>query len=345
MILGWIEEAQQNGARLEPACRELGLDPRTVQRWRGRPQRSDLRRGPSGAPANKLSEEERREILSVANSPEFRDKSPRQIVPLLADQGRYLASESSFYRILRQEGQMTHRGPAKAPVAHPRPEHRATGPNQVWSWDITFLRTLVAGQFYYLYLFVDVWSRKIVGFELYERESTDLAAELFEDILKREKVSGLDLVLHSDNGSPMKGATLRATLERLGVIPSYSRPQVSDDNPYSEALFRTLKYRPEYPRKPFASLEEAWNWVAGFVRWYNCEHLHSAIGFVTPLHRHEGQSEVILEARKALYDEARRKHPHRWNGRPPRKWDAPDEVFLNPSKLTPTSLTRPSVVI
>jgi len=271
-------------------------------------------------------------VLQVANSPEFRDKSPKQIVPLLADQGDYLASESTFYRVLHQAKQMAPRGRAKPAERRKPAEHVATGPNQVWSWDITYLRSKVRGRFFYLYLFVDVWSRKIVAQKVFEEESSDLAAALLNQALLKENITGVDLIVHSDNGSPMKGATLKATMERLGVIPSFSRPRVSDDNPYSEALFRTMKYRPEYPRKAFDSVEEAQDWVDAFDSWYNKEHLHSAIGFVTPLSRHEGQDIDILERRRHVYEAARQRNPERWNGRASRRWDSPQESWLNRAK-------------
>ena len=332
MILVWLDDAQGSGARLAPACSEVDLNPRTIQRWRSRGGGDDRRHGPKSTPRNKLSASERQQVLDVANSPEYRDLSPKQIVPKLADQKKYVASESTFYRVLRQENQMAHRGRAKAPSSRPPAEQRATGPGQVWSWDITYLRSPVAGMFFYLHLFVDVWSRKIVAFDVHETESSELASKLLEQALVREGLAQVDVVLHSDNGSPMKGATLRATMERLGVIPSYSRPRVSDDNPYSESLFRTLKYRPDYPRRPFESLAEARLWVEGFVGWYHHEHLHSGIGFVTPLDRHEGRSKAIFEARRVVYEAARRRHPERWSRGTTRVWDAPDEVFLNPVK-------------
>lgn len=340
MILAWVDQAQAEGARLHKACGELGLDPRTIQRWRARKGEGDQRRGPTSSPANKLSQTARETVLKTANSPEFRDKSPKQIVPLLADQGCYIASESTFYRVLHAEKQLTPRGRAKPRQPRPRSEHVAAAPNQVWSWDITYLKSFVAGQFYYLYLFTDIWSRKIVAYQVHERECTDLASTLLEQTLDAQKLGPVNLVVHSDNGSPMKGATLRATMERLGIIPSFSRPQVSDDNPYSEALFRTLKYRPAYPRGAFKGLREARQWVDDFVRWYNEEHLHSAIGFVTPESRHAGQAKEILEARREVYAQAKLQHPERWNGRATRTWDNPAQVLLNPSKLTRSSLER-----
>ena len=158
----------------------------------------------------------------------------------------------------------------------------ATAPDQLFSWDITYLPTLIKGIYFYLYLFMDIFSRKIVGWQIYETESSELAAEVMRDICERENIAPNQVVLHSDNGSPMKGATMLATLQALGVVPSFSRPAVSNDNPYSESLFKTLKYRPAYPRRAFENLLAARQWVGTFVQWYNHEHRHSAIGFVTP---------------------------------------------------------------
>lgn len=334
MILGWIDEAQAAGARLAPACRIVGLDPRTVQRWRAQEGGDDRRHGPKTEPRNKLTKSERQAVLDTANRPAYRDKSPKQIVPDLAGKGVYIASESTFYRVLREAAQMAHRGRAKAPTSQPPSERRATAPGQVWSWDITYLRSPVAGAFFYLYLFVDVWSRKIVAHAVHDRECNELASSLLEQGLREEGVADVDLVLHADNGAPMKGATFKATMERLGIIPSFSRPRVSDDNPYSEALFRTLKYRPEYPSRPFESLEAARAWVEAFVAWYNGEHLHSAIGYVTPSDRHDGRADAVLEARRTVYQAAKRAHPERWGSRPTRAWQAPQEVFLNPTPDT-----------
>lgn len=329
MIQRLLSEAHQSGARLAKACEVLGVSPRMVERWKASESLEDGRKGPKKEPVNKLSELERRRLLKVVNSPAYRDLSPKQIVPKLADDGVYLASESTIYRVLREEGQMNHRERSR-PATHSRPkEHEATGANQVWSWDITYLPSAVRGMFYYLYLVMDVWSRKIVGFEVHPAESMELSAEMITRLCEEHGIDKEQLVLHSDNGGPMKGATMLLTLQKLGVMPSFSRPQVSDDNPYSEALFRTLKYRPEYPGKPFESLEDAIAWVTGFVTWYNTEHLHSGIKFVTPEDRHGGLSDEILAKRKEVYEQARRKNPSRWS-RQTRNWDPVQSVVLNP---------------
>lgn len=250
-------------------------------------------------------------------------------MPQLADGGEFLASESTIYRLLRAEGQLAHRGRAR-PAAHHRPKELvATAPNQVWSWDITYLPSLIRGKFFYLYMIVDVFSRKIVGRAVHDAESELHAAALVAATCATEGVRRDQLVVHSDNGRPMKGATMLATFQQLGVAPSFSRPGVSDDNPYSEALFRTMKYRPDYPSKPFASIDHAAAWVDRFVRWYNQVHLHSAIGFVTPDQRHCGDDFTVLEHRSTVYEVARRRNPRRWASKT-RSWRRVGVVKLNP---------------
>jgi putative transposase len=328
MILDLVDEMAGAKVPLERACKVIGVSKRTVERWRGQGGGEDQRQGPSSLPSNKLSAKEREQVLNVSNSVEYRDLSPKQIVPKLADKGTYIASESTFYRILRKEGQLAHRERSR-PAWRKPVEQVATGPCQVWSWDITYLRSALRGCFFYLYMVVDIWSRKIVGWTVEESESTDLAAVLFSQTCARLGIDPKGLVLHSDNGGPMKGSTMLATLQRLGVVPSFSRPHVSDDNPYSEALFHTLKYRPSYPSNPFSSIEEARQWVTGFVAWYNSEHLHSAIGFVAPDDRHDGRDILLLERRRQVYERAHRKHPERWSG-PTRSWEHVERVRLNP---------------
>ncbi len=329
-----IDESCAAGARLTQASEVLGLSSRTVQRWRqGGTVKADGRKaGAQGrVPTNKLAGEERDAILATANAPQFAHLPPSQIVPLLADEGCYLASESSFYRVLRENKQLAHRDRAKAP-RNKRPEPvTATASNQLWSWDITYLSTTVKGIYFYLYLIMDVYSRKIVGWEIYAEESAEHAASIARKAYLREGVAGRSLVLHSDNGSPMKGATMLGTLQKLGITPSFSRPSVSNDNPYSEALFKTLKYRPCFPEKPFDSLEEARQWVAGFQQWYNEEHRHSALKFVTPGQRHRGEDAALLNQRAGVYAVAKSRKPERWSGNT-RNWTRPEEITLNPKK-------------
>jgi len=333
-VITLIDETCQAGARLSEACRVLGLAARTLQRWREDGEvKGDGRQAASAQcePANKLSAHERQQILDIANAPAFAAMAPSQIVPALADQGLYIASESSFYRVLRDAGQLARRGKAKAPTRQRPMPLQASAANQLWSWDITYLATTVKGVFFYLYLIMDVYSRKIVGWEVFDTESTEQAAAVFRKTHLREGIRAESLILHSDNGSPMKGATMLSTLQRLGVMPSFSRPSVSDDNPFSEALFKTLKYHPGFPDKPFDNLQAAREWVAGFQRWYNEVHRHSGLKFVTPAQRHRGEDGAILEKRHALYEAARARNPERWSGST-RNWEPEKIVYLNPGK-------------
>ena len=333
-----IDEAVTAGARCFKACTVLKVDVRTLQRWKKAVAEqhglADRRKAVAAerAPANMLSDEERAAILTVCNQVEFQSLPPSQIVPRLADKGEYVASESSFYRVLREADQVHRRGRSNPPRTVSKPEgFLATGPNQVWSWDITFLASSIRGAFYRLYLVLDIFSRKIVAWEVHENESAEHAGVMIRKACLAEGIHRAGLVLHADNGGPMKGATMLATLQKLGIVPSFSRPSVSDDNPYSESLFRTLKYVPAYPSKPFESIEAARQWVHGFVQWYNDEHRHSAIRYVTPSQRHRGEDSDLLEQRKAVYESARQQNPGRWSGKT-RNWSAVEEVWLNPPK-------------
>jgi transposase InsO family protein len=336
MIINLIDKAIESGARLKKAADIMGLSSRTIIRWRQQSGGQDQRNGPLTAPANKLSEQERQQIIDTSNSAPFRDLSPKQIVPKLADQGVYLASESTFYRVLKEHKMLTHRQASKPAVANRPKEHVATRPCQVWSWDITYLQTSVKGLFFYLYMVVDVWSRKIIAAQVFAEESMNHSSMLLAHACTIHGVQPEELVLHSDNGGPMKGATMLATLHKLGIIPSFSRPSVSNDNPFSESLFRTMKYRPEYPSKPFESINQAQAWVDGFVFWYNTQHLHSSIRYVTPDDRHFGQEELILANRKKVYEKARSQNPNRWS-KNIRNWNPVLRVWLNPEKKDLTS--------
>ena len=328
-----VAEAIKGGASQAKACAVVGLSARTMQRWQKDANRVDGRTTRIQQPAGKLSELECEQMLAIANSPEYGQLAPSQIVPRLADQGIYLASESSFYRLFRRLGLIRHRHAVRVRKERSKPRAlHATAPNQLYSWDITYLPTRIVGRHFYLYLFLDLFSRKVVGWQIYDEESSDLAAELMRDICRRESIQPAQVVLHSDNGSSMKGATMLSTLQSLGVIPSFSRPAVSNDNPYSESIFKTLKYRPGYPNKAFDSLGAARGWVAGFVHWYNHEHRHSAIRFVTPAERHDGLDGAILLARTGTYQAAKARHPERWSGAV-RNWDRVAIVHLNPEQV------------
>ena len=332
-----INAAHIAGARLKPACAIAGIDLRTLQRWQaadslvsgdGRPQ------AVHPVPGHALSDAERAHLLAVANAPRFAAVPPARIVPMLADEGIYLASESTFNRVLKAHGQTAHRGRAKAPKAVRAPTtHVATAPRQVWCWDMTYLPAQVMGRWFYLYLILDLYSRKIVGWEVHDIDHADHAAHLVRRTALAEGIAtlGTKPVLHGDNGSTLKATTVLAMLHWLGVKPSYSRPRVSDDNAYAESLFRTAKYRPEFPAKGFAELEQARAWAAGFVRWYNFDHRHSGIRYVSPAQRHAGDDQAILAARHALYLRARELNPARWSGTT-RNWTPIGAVTLNPER-------------
>ncbi len=337
-IVALVDEAVVSGARRFRACEVIGLSVRTLQRWctAGNAKvTADLR--PTAmrpAPAHQLSTQERERIVAVCNQPEYAHLPPSQIVPKLADQGEYIASESSFYRVLKTADQLHHRGSTRTPrVIRPPTTHIATGPNQVWTWDVTWLPSEVRGQFYYLYLISDLYSRYGVHWEVHEAECGERAAALIEQAVWREQCIENQPVLHSDNGGPMKSVTLRHKLQELNIASSYSRPRVSDDNAFIESLFRTLKHGPIAPPKRFASLGKARQWVARFMGWYNHQHQHSGIRFVTPAQRHRGEDQAILAQRNVLYEQARLANPRRWTTTT-RNWRHIETVTLNPDKET-----------
>ena len=272
--------------------------------------------------------------MQVANEPRFADMPPARIVPALADEGVYLASESSFQRALKAYGQNRHRGRAKAPQKQRAPTtHVATAPRQLWCWDMTYLPADVLGRWFYLYLILDVFSRKIVGFEVHDTDDASHARHLVKRAALAEGVHAMadKPVLHGDNGSTFKALTVLAMLNWLGIKPSYSRPRVSDDNAFVESLFRTAKYRPEFPDRGFANLEAARAWAGEFVRWYNDEHLHSGIRYVSPSARHAGLDREILAKRHEVYLKARADNPRRW-ARHTRNWSRVEVVTLNPER-------------
>jgi transposase InsO family protein len=332
-----IQQARHAGARLKAACQVAGVDPRTLQRWQngeGLTSGDARPRAVRPASAHALSEAERERIVQVANEPRFAELPPARIVPMLADEGTYIASESSFSRVLRAQGQARHRGRSKTPQRkRPPSTHVATAPRQLWCWDMTFLASRIMGQWFYLYLILDVYSRKIVGFEVHEADSADHAVALLRRTALAEGIHALPEkpVLHGDNGATLKATTVLAMMHWLRITPSYSRPRVSDDNAFVESLFRTAKYRPQFPASGFASLEDARGWASQFVGWYNHDHRHSGIRFVSPEQRHAGQDRDILARRHTLYLNARADNPRRW-ARHTRNWQPIFAVTLNPEK-------------
>lgn len=256
--------------------------------------------------------DERKKALEILTSEKFCDLTPHKVVAMLADEQTYICSASMMYKLLRCEGLLKHRGRSKPREYLPKIETMAMGPNQLWCWDITYLPNVIRGQSFKLYLFADVFSRKIVGWEIARTESETVAAQLLEKSIKSEGISGKNLRLHNDNGNPMKSFTFVEKAKSLGVIQSFSRPRVKNDNAFAEALFKTLKYRPEYPYRAFKSIEEARAWVSTFTRWYNFEHLHSTLGYVTPIQKHSGQDDEILANRREVFAQAKKANPNRW---------------------------------
>lgn len=314
----------------------MDISERTFKRWRNGEGQATEDRRPNAErteQAHKLTRDEELEILKVCSQPEYQSLPPSQIVPLLADKGIYLASESSFYRVLKKHQQLNHRGRMKPPrkVAEPT-SYTATRPNQVWSWDISYCPSTVRGRYWYLYLVMDIYSRKIVAWEIHDRESGELATRLVERALLKEGCWQHPPVLHSDNGAPMTSYTLKARLAELGMLMSHSRPRVSNDNPYSESLFRTVKYCPQWPSKGFESFMTARDWMLAFEHAYNERHLHSGIRFVTPADRHQGIDSDRLANRHLVYEKAKQRNPRRWSGNT-RNWEAIGSVSLNPGKL------------
>lgn len=326
-----IAEAINSGASASACCMILGIGKRSYNRW-NLSCTEDMRNGPTSSPHNKLTKEERTKVIHICTQEKYCDLPPSQLVPTLADDGLYIASESSFYRILHEEKMQFNRTNKREARRHKKPTPLvATRPNQVWSWDITYLPTTIKGQFFYLYMIMDIYSRKIVGWEVHEKESMEYSAELIEITCLCEDVKKGKLTLHSDNGSPMKGSTMLAKLYELQVAASFSRPSVSNDNPYSESLFGTMKCCPIYPNRPFDKIEEAREWTARFVVWYNEVHLHSGINFVTPESKHSGKDVEVLRRRERVYEKAKKLNPNRWSKKT-RNWNVVEEVSLNPLK-------------
>ncbi len=302
---------------------------RTLQRWK-RSGVKDSRKGAVKHVARKISAAGRQEIVEQCNSDRFQDLNPHEIVPLLLDEGHYLGSVSTFYRVLNENDLIHHRSNTKPKSGCCKPlEQAATGPDQVYCWDITWLPRVVKGLFFYAYVIIDIFDRMIVGWAVHEEESEHHSRDLFERTLQGKK--NTLRALHSDNGHPMKGISLMALMRELNVEISHSRPRVSNDNPFIESLFKTLKYRVNYPLR-FRDLEHAREWLAGFVHWYNTEHLHSAIGHVTPAQLRSGEADEIFEHRNAVMQQAKLNYPERWGARTMKVWAAPHEVVLNPEK-------------
>jgi transposase InsO family protein len=326
-----VAEAVAAGARRFMALKVVGLSARCLQRWRD--DDVDRRKTRVQTPRNALSDEERQAVLAVTNAPEHGHLPVTQIVPRLADKGEYIASESTMYRVLRAQRQLQHRALSREPTSRNAPRALvATAPNQVATWDITWLPAAVRGHFWYLYVVIDLFSRKAVAWQVYAYEDQSHASDLIRDYVFREVIAPNQLTLHADNGAVMRGASLQTTLKDLGIASSHSRPSVSNDNPFIESLFKTIKYRPNDPSRPFATLNDARAFADRLLHWYNTEHRHSAIRFVTPEQRHQRIDVEILKNRHAVYQQAKRNNPNRWS-RHTRNWTYIPRVYLNPNRV------------
>ena len=340
-ILNMVDQAVADGARRSGACKAVGLAPSTLRRWRPGHHKgtqavivSDGRPNALRAPcARRYNDEHRAKIVGICNTPEHASSPPSQIVPKLADQGIYMGSESTFNRVLKEHEQLHRRGRAKPPVSHSRAPvtHTASAPNQVWMIDVTWLPSHIKGNYFYLYMVEDLYCRSGVHWEVFEAENSANTCQVLEQAVLREQCTLNAPVLHRDNGSVLKSYTVNAKMQALGLTSSHSRPRVSNDNAFIESFFRTLKYCPRWPSKGFATLEEARQWVATFMQWYNHEHRHSGLKYVTPSQRRQGEDKAILTKRDALYQQARAENPQRWSGAT-RNWQHQETMTLNPEK-------------
>lgn len=312
---------------VKAACQALGL-PRS-QYYRQRQPRPAAQ--PKAQPARKLTEAEREKVRALLNSPRFVDQAPHEVYATLLDEGSYHCSVRSMYRILAEHAAVRER---RNQLRHPRyakPELLATGSNQVWSWDITRLLGPVKWSYFYLYVLLDIYSRYVVGWMIALQEAGHLAEQLIEETCQRQGILPGQLTLHADRGKPMRSKPLAFLLADLGVTKSHSRPYTADDNPFSEAQFKTMKYRPDYPDR-FGSLLEARDWGGDFFRWYNGEHHHTALGLLTPADVHFGRAAQVRQQRQIVLQRAYDQHPERFVRGIPHPADLPEAVWINPPK-------------
>ena len=325
-----IIEANNNGARIWKACDALEISVSTFERWR-KGKYTDNRKGAYKAVARKLTEEEKQKIIDVSCSSRYKDDNPYKIHATLLDNGIYIASISSFYRVLRENNLVHHRGNTRPGRSHSKPPERiATGPNQVWTWDITWIPSSIRGIFYFSYTIIDIWDRSIVKWAIHDREDDILAQELFHTALDENNYP--DVFVHSDNGNPMKGVSLMALFYKLEISNSYSRPRVSDDNPFIESWFKTMKYDVSYPGK-FKTITLAREWFAGFVHNYNTAHSHSGLNYMTPIQVREGKYLSIAKKRNRIMLKAKKRNPIRWSNKI-KQLPEKHVVYLNPSADT-----------
>jgi putative transposase len=284
---------------------------------------------PRPAPPRALSEIERTSVLDILNGERFIDASPAQTYATLLDEGTYFASERTMYRILAAAGEVRERRNQRVHPVYAKPELLATGPNELWSWDITKLRGPAKWTYFQLYVILDVFSRYVTGWMVATRESAALAERLIADSIRKQGIEPDSLTVHADRGTSMTSKPVALMLADLGVVKSHSRPHVSNDNPYSEAGFKTLKYRPDFPDR-FGSIEDARAFCQGFFGWYNDEHRHSGIALFTPADVHYGRSDELLMARAGVLADAYTVHPERFVKGIPTPREVPDTVWINP---------------
>jgi putative transposase len=318
---------------VKSACEALRV-PRS-QVYRARQPKAEVQ--PRPTPGHALSEQERTEVRAVLNSERFMDQAPRQVYAALLDEGTYLCHWRTMYRILSAHDEVRERRCLRRHPAYKKPELLATAPNQVWSWDITALRGEATWIHYPLYTVLDIFSRYVVGWMIAEAESSDLAKQLIAETARKQGIQPDQLTLHADNGSPMKGKPLSQLLLDLGITRSHSRPHTSDDNPFSEAQFKTMKYHPDYPDR-FGSIDHARHWARTFFPWYNDDFYHSGLNLLTPASVHYGEAERVREQRQSVMLAAYAAHPTRFAGRIPHMKGAPSAVWINP----PSSAANPS---
>lgn len=313
------------------ACQALGLPRSSFYRARETEIRLKAAETKAAQPARALGEAEKSTVRQLLNSERFQDLAPREVYATLLDEGQYLCHWRTMYRILEEHDEVRERRNQLRHPNHPKPELLATGPNQVWSWDITKLLGPVKWTYYYLYVVLDIFSRYVVGWMVADREAAALARELVGQTCLKQGIQAEQLTLHADRGSPMIARSLAMLLADLGVTKTHSRPHVSDDNPYSEAQFKTLKYRPDYPER-FGCQIDARAWSRDFFDWYNHEHHHSALGLLTPADVHYGRAEEIIHRRQQVLHAAYQKNPERFVQGPPKPPELPTEVWINPPK-------------
>ena len=311
------------------ACDALGLSRATVYRKR-RPKPPILT---ARIPPLKLNETEQTAVLGELMSPRFVDRAPHQIYAILLDEGRYLCSIRTMYRLLATQHAVRERRAQRVHPVYARPELLAEGPNQVWSWDITKLKTTVKWTYLYLYVLLDIFSRKAVGWLLSTRESAALARQLVSQSAKREGIDREQLTLHADRGAVMRSKSLAELLVDLGIDPSFSRPRQSNDNPFRESLFKTTKYAPAFP-DCFVSLTHGREFFGPFFEHYNAQHRHTGIGLMTPNNVHAGNASRITGERQTTLAAAFDRHPNRFKGRIPKPPQVPDKVYINPPRPT-----------